>query len=390
MRNVMEMKQRKRANGPACVLAIGRATPPNVIYQKDFPDFYFNVTNTNHKVELKEKFRRICDKTKIRKRHSYLTKEILEANPNMLTYGAPSLDARRALTVDYVPKLCMEAARKAIKEWDQPKSKITHLLAYSTLALSMPNLDCDLMRLLKLDPNVQRTGYSSIGCFAGPHLLRQAMEIAENNRGARVLVVFSEITTVNFHGPHEDHIDAMVGQALFGDGAAAVIVGADPNTSIEQALFELVHGQQTTVITTSAPHAEVVEMGQTIHLHRDLPSFVSKNVAGCLMKALRPLGISEWNELFWIAHNGGPKILDEIEGELGLGVEKLDVSRHILSEYGNIGCVGVVFMLDEMRKRSLEQGKSTTGLGFDWGVMFGFGPGFTVETLVLRSVHLEA
>ncbi|MCL7050292.1 hypothetical protein MKW94_014415 [Papaver nudicaule] len=45
--------------------------------------------------------------------------------------------------------------------------------------------------------------------------------------------------------------------------------------------------------------------------------------------------------------------------------------------------------MDEMRKKSIKEAKSTTGEGLEWGVAFGFGPGLTVETLVLRSVPIN-
>ena len=48
-------------------------------------------------------------------------------------------------------------------------------------------------------------------------------------------------------------------------------------------------------------------------------------------------------------------------------------------------CV-VLFILDEMRKKSVEDGLKTTGEGLEWGVLFGFGPGLTVETVVLHNV----
>lgn len=50
-----------RAQGPATVLAIATANPPNLYEQSTFPDFYFRVTNSDHKQELKNKFRRICE-----------------------------------------------------------------------------------------------------------------------------------------------------------------------------------------------------------------------------------------------------------------------------------------------------------------------------------------
>jgi predicted naringenin-chalcone synthase len=79
-----------------------------------------------------------------------------------------------------------------------------------------------------------------------------------------------------------------------------------------------------------------------------------------------------------------------VEAKLQLEKEKLCATRHILSEYGNMSSACVLFILDEMRKRSAKEGKATTGEGLDWGVLFGFGPGLTVETVVLHSVPISA
>ncbi|KAI4351170.1 hypothetical protein L6164_005550 [Bauhinia variegata] len=55
-----EMREAQRARGPATVLAIGTANPSNCIYQSDFTDYYFCVTNSNHLPHLKAKLNRIC------------------------------------------------------------------------------------------------------------------------------------------------------------------------------------------------------------------------------------------------------------------------------------------------------------------------------------------
>jgi chalcone synthase len=78
-----------------------------------------------------------------------------------------------------------------------------------------------------------------------------------------------------------------------------------------------------------------------------------------------------------------------VEAKLQLKKEKMHATRHILSEYGNMSSACVLFILDEMRKRSAEEGKATTGEGLEWGVLFGFGPGLTVETVVLHSVPIS-
>jgi chalcone synthase len=79
-----------------------------------------------------------------------------------------------------------------------------------------------------------------------------------------------------------------------------------------------------------------------------------------------------------------------VELKLKLDKAKMQATRNVLSEYGNMSSACVLFILDEMRQRSAEEGKATTGEGLEWGVLFGFGPGLTVETVVLHSVPIKA
>lgn len=60
MVSVADIRKAQRAQGPATVLAIGTATPANCVYQADYPDYYFRITNSEHLTELKEKFKRMC------------------------------------------------------------------------------------------------------------------------------------------------------------------------------------------------------------------------------------------------------------------------------------------------------------------------------------------
>ncbi|PQM37250.1 3 5-dihydroxybiphenyl synthase [Prunus yedoensis var. nudiflora] len=55
-----------------------------------------------------------------------------------------------------------------------------------------------------------------------------------------------------------------------------------------------------------------------------------------------------------------------------------------------MGAPSVLFILDEMRKKSMEEGEATTGEGLEWGVLIGIGLGLTVEVVVLRSVRIAA
>ncbi|KAI8022722.1 Chalcone synthase 1 [Camellia lanceoleosa] len=192
---------------------------------------------------------------------------------------------------------------------------------------------------------------------------------------------------IAFRGPSDTDHSVLLAQALFGDGATAIIVESDLVPRVEKPLFEIVSTAQTTLLDSeSAITLQLHEMGLTFHASKCVPELVSMNIEKLLVEAFQHMGISDWNSLFWIVHLGGPAILDQMELKLGLKPKKLWASRHVLREYGNLTSGCVFLILDKMRKKSVENGLKTTGDGLEWGVLFGFGPGLTIETVVLHSV----
>nr|KAJ0222742.1 hypothetical protein LSAT_V11C200065520 [Lactuca sativa] len=331
---------------------------------------------------MSDNHHRTSDKSMIRKRYMHLTEDILKEKPSLCAYMAPSLDERQDIVVLEVPKLGAEAATHAIKEWGQPKSMITHLVFSTSCGVDMPGADNQITELLALRPSIKRVMIYENGCYAGGTAIRLAKDLAENNKGARVLVVCSEITAIGFRGPDETHLDGLVGQALFGDGAGAIIVGSDPLPDIEKPLFQIVSASQTIIPDTkSMLRGHVREVGLKYHLHKSIPELIANNIENSLVEAFQPLGIVDWNSLFWIVHPGGAGILDGVEEKLSLTPNKLRATRHILSEYGNMFSSCVLFILNEMRHSSTIDGFETTGEGLEWGVLFGFGPGLTIETV---------
>ncbi|WCJ43479.1 Chalcone synthase [Euphorbia peplus] len=373
--------------GVASILAIATANPPNCIHQSEYPDFYFRITHTQHLTRLKQKFQRICEKSRIKKRYMHVSEEIIKNNPGIAVYKAPSLDARQEIVLKEVPELGKIAALKAIKEWGQPISKITHLIFCTSTGISMPGADLQLVKLLGLEYSVKRFMMYQHGCFAGGAALRLAKDMAENNAESRILIVCSENMTACFHAPSDAHTDILVGSAIFADGAAAIIVGAHPEANIENPSFEIISASQHII-----PNSEdgivgkVLEMGLSYFLSKGIPKCVADHTVEVLNKETNIE--QDWNSLFYIVHPGGPSILDRLENNLGLTQDKLRASRHVLSEYGNMWGPTVFFVLDEMRKSSALEGKPTTGEGLDLGVLLAFGPGLTIETLMLRSVPI--
>ena len=326
------------------------------------------------------------DKSGIRKRHMFLTEEVLKANPGICTYMEPSLNVRHDIVVVQVPKLAAEAAAKAIKEWGGRKSDITHVVFATTSGVNMPGADHALAKLLGLKPSVKRVMMYQTGCFGGASVLRVAKDLAENNKGARVLAVCSEVTAVTYRAPSENHLDGLVGSALFGDGAGVYVVGADPKPEAERALFEVQWAGETILPESDgAIDGHLTEAGLIFHLMKDVPGLISKNIEKFLSEARESVGSPQWNEMFWAVHPGGPAILDQVEAKLKLSKDKMQGSRDVLSEFGNMSSSSVLFVLDRIRQRSLQTGSSTLGEGSDFGFFIGFGPGLTLEVLVLKA-----
>ncbi|KAJ7569103.1 hypothetical protein O6H91_01G142000 [Diphasiastrum complanatum] len=352
-----------RPERPAIILSIGTSTPPNVFEQSTYPDFFFNVTNCNHKTELKKKFERICDRSGIKKRHFCLTEEILRSNPGICTYKEPSLDLRQDMAIAEVPRLAKDAAISAIKQWGQPISKITHLVFSTTSGVDMPGVDFQLAKLIGLRPTVKRIMLYQLGCYAGATVLRVAKDIAENNKGARVLVTCSEVTAFTFRAPCETHLGGLVESALFSDGAAALIVGSDPIPKVEKPLFEI-HWAGETILPDSegAINGRLREAGLILYLQKEVPGLISKNIDKVLADPLGYAHFPSYNNMFWAVHPGGPAILDQMEAKLGLSVDKLQASRDVLASYGNMASASVLFVLDQVRKRSVDLHLSTRGI----------------------------
>ncbi|XP_048560212.1 bisdemethoxycurcumin synthase-like [Triticum urartu] len=380
--NLGKIRCTRRAQGSAAVLAIGTANPVNHVSQEEFPDYYFRVTKSEHLTDHKDTFKTICGAIGTENRSFQYTEEQLNSYPDfLLQHTLPSLEVWPDIVASAALQLAASAAKKAIAKWGRPATDITHLVVSTNSDASAPGIDVHLVSLLGLRLNICRTMLQLNGCFAGSSALRLAKDLAENNRGARVLVVCVELSIAGFCGP-DDHLDTLIIHALFGDGAGVVIVGADTMHPVEQPMFEMVSASQTIIPGTQ--HVLGVKMGSYGvggKVSTELYKLVADNIEPCLSEAFGPLDMgAQWNDLFWAVHPGARGILDGIDKKLQLEPTKLAASRSVLRNFGNMFSATIIFVLDELRRRMEEEGERA-----EWGVMLGFGPGFTIETMVLHA-----
>ena len=87
--------------------------------------------------------------------------------------------------------------------------------------------------------------------------------------------------------------------------------------------------------------------------------------------------ISRSTVRFWGIHPGSSKILDYVQARLGLADRQMSFSRHVLHNYGNMSSPTILFVLDQICRC----GAPAPG---DYGVLLAFGPGLTMESLLVQ------
>jgi len=280
----------------------------------------------------------------------------------------PTTAQRMAVYAEETGPLALSAADRALRQATTAPAEITHLITVSCTGFTAPGVDQTLIRGLGLPPTVQRTHVGFMGCHGAINGLRVAQAFAEADLSARVLLCAVELCTLHYHYGWDPQ--RVVANALFADGAAAVVGGAggaDEGWRIERT--------GSCVLPDSAQ-----DMGWTIGDH-GFEMRLSKRVPGLIARHLRP-SLTEWLNRFglqpgdiraWAVHPGGPRILQAVEETLELKGEELAVSRAVLAEFGNMSSPTVLFILDRMRQQNAPRPC----------LMLGFGPGLVAEAALV-------
>ncbi|KAL3621315.1 hypothetical protein CASFOL_036227 [Castilleja foliolosa] len=374
--------------GKATILALGKAFPHQLVIQDFLADGYFRNTNCDD-LELKQKLARLCKTTTVKTRYVVMSEEILKKYPELALEGLPTITQRLDICNSAVTEMAIEASQSCIKKWARPVSDITHLVYVSSSEARLPGGDLYLANGLGLRPSTQRTMLYFSGCSGGVAGLRVAKDIAENNPGSRILLATSETTVIGYRPPSADRPYDLVGVALFGDGAGAMIIGTNPDLESERPLFELHTAQQYFLPgTEKIIDGKLTEEGISFRLDRELPQIIEDNIQDFCDGLMGFAGFSEvdYNKLFWAVHPGGPAILNRLEKRLELLPQKLVASRRALADYGNASSNTIMYvleyMLEEMNKCEQKEGQS------DWGLILAFGPGITFEGILTKNPTL--
>ena len=287
-------------------------------------------------------------------------------------YGRPRSTADRMR--EFAPaarRLGADAARRALEQAGAgAAAEVGDLLAVSCTGYSGPGLDVHLVDDLGLGDRVQRLAVGHMGCYAALPALRTAAALSAAS-GRRALVACVELCSL--HMQQVRTREDAVYQALFGDGAAAALVGGGGDGP---AIF----GSATTTVPGSEERMGwlVEDEGFRMWLSPRVPALVERGLGRLVEDLLGPHGLAAADVAHWAVHPGGPEIIDRVQRRLGLSDAQVARSREVLADGGNRSSATILFILEQL----LASGEAEPG---QWIVALAFGTGLTLEALLLRA-----
>lgn len=277
----------------------------------------------------------------------------------------PSTGERMRRYAEEAGPLAWQASVKALAEAAWRAESITHLVTVSCTGFGAPGVDLALINGLGLRPTVQRTHVGFMGCHGALNGLRVANAFASADPSSRVLMCAVELCSLHYY--YGSAADKLVANAIFADGAAAV-VGANA----EQAPgYPTLRASGSCLIPDSAEEMcwRIGENGFEMTLTRKVPGLIARHLRPWLESWLDDNGLSLGDVESWAVHPGGPKIVSAVDESLGLSNDALAVSRAVMTDYGNMSSPTVLFVLDRLRKQNAPRPC----------IALGFGPGLVAE-----------
>lgn len=287
----------------------------------------------------------------------------------------PTTAERMQVYEKFAGPLLQAACERAhvMTPWDH--ASITHLITVSCTGFCAPGIDHFLMDALQLPLHVQRTNVGFMGCHGLLNGIRTAEAIVRADPQARVLVGAVELCSL--HQQYTEDSEQLVANALFADGAAAILVGIPlPSSHHAEPTWEIVSSRSLRIPETSDLMSwRIGDHGFQMTLSPRVPAVIEEQLRAPVEAWLAANGCDLQRIRHWAIHPGGPRILDAVGRCLWLDESSLQPSRHVLAEYGNMSSPTVLFILDAISKVAVP-GEAC--------VMLGFGPGLHAEAILLQ------
>ena len=298
-----------------------------------------------------------------------------------------SFEQRNADFIEQGSLLAERAARTCLERAGLRADQVDHFFLVTTTGLATPSLDALVAPRLGLRPDARRWPLFGLGCAGGAGGIIRAGEILRAFPNERALVVAVELCGQVFSLRATNPTD-LVGAALFGDGAAAVLIAGD-ETPVPPVPSEAASGSRVergpkihaarTVLFAESKHLmgwDFTSRGMRLVLSQEVTDLVRRRLRPVVEAFLSANGLSLRSITHWILHPGGRRIIEAYREAFACDDAALKWTRTSLARVGNLSSASVLFALTDV----LESGRAREG---DKGLMVALGPGFGAEMLVL-------
>jgi len=310
------------------------------------------------------KVKKIFENAAVDKRYSIMSPEEV--------FSDLSFEERNNIYVREGIKLGAKCLETALEKANWQAQDLDYIITVSCTGIMIPSLDAYLINLLKLRQDIVRLPVTEMGCAAGVSGMIYAKNFLKANPGKRAAVVAVESPTATFQ-LNDFSMANIVSAAIFGDGAACVLLSSNEEDSGPEILAEEMYHFYD---AEEMMGFKLTDTGLQMVLDVAVPETIASHFPNIIhpFLAKNGFGINDIDHL--IFHPGGKKIIQIVEELFGQLGKNIDETKEVLKLYGNMSSATVLYVLERiMDKKPLPEEK---------GLMLSFGPGFSAQRILLQ------
>ncbi|MDM4763299.1 3-oxoacyl-[acyl-carrier-protein] synthase III C-terminal domain-containing protein [Galbitalea sp. SE-J8] len=267
------------------------------------------------------------------------------------------------------------ALRTALTDAALAPADIDALFFTSVTGIAAPSVDALLATRMGMRPDVKRTPSFGLGCVAGAAGLARVADYLDGHPAEVAVLLSAELCSLTLQRD-DGTTGNLVATGLFGDGATAVVLVGDAHPAARGPRIEA---------TRSAlyPHTDdilgwrVGGTGFEIVLTSAVASVVDAHLPADAAAFLAAHGLTAAGVDHWVAHPGGPRVLEALAAAFGVPDAALQRSWDSLEAVGNLSSSSVLHVLAD----TIELDRPAPGAV---GVIAALGPGLSAEFVLMR------